>query len=96
MSVHKWKHHKPTVTSELAGHWVVNTVIDLIILITGTWLSNVKGRSNAAHILFRPGSSELHRYVSNTYLFASTENAQAKVSVCKVVTGQAILFRIFF
>lgn len=61
MSTHKWKHIKTTVISEHVGHWAANTVIDLITLLTGTLLPNVKGRSSAAHILFRPGSSGLHR-----------------------------------
>lgn len=33
--------------------------------------------------------------IGNTYLFASTENAQAKVLVCKFVTRQTILFPLF-
>lgn len=87
MSIHEWKHPKPTVNSKHFGHWVINTVPDLIRLLTGAQLPNVKGRSSGTHTLFRSGSSGLHRDVGNTYLLASTENVQPKVSVSKLVTG---------
>lgn len=71
MSTHKWKHIGTTVISEHVGHRVVNTVIDLIVLLTGALLPDVKGRCSAAHILLRPGSFGPRRYVNNTCLLAA-------------------------
>lgn len=88
MSIHKWRHPKPTGTSEHAGHCTVHTVTDLSRLLEH---GSQKWKEERM-LLFSPGSSGLHRYVHNTHWGASTESSQAEVFLCKLVPGKAILF----